>query len=641
MFSDTPLNQEHIQWLEEKLKHAANVIPPEILKTGGFGKMIKVIMGVVSDRVHYIDPKMSQEKKEKELFKAIQAGYYYGITYPLWDDVMDSHEILSTENKRIAFNIALKGLSGEPIQDSDVPDFNIAKQMKASFDGLQSLYPFNENPELYDALLILTQSQGIDGEHSLDEPITDKGLFLPLITKAAYSRITVPSLSGTQNPLRFENSYHFGLFSQLSDDIGDFVEDERNHRLTPFTYWANRPHDTNVSNPLHTYFGIIEFISRKYKGDNEVRETLLKHARYQLAKLAKAAGGTPGLKVILHRLGESGTPLEKLMITLSESGVNIPNPEFSVYKRVTDRFVTPEHLNRKPTLRDFFARYKEQVNKLAKINITANNSVQQRLIDSMNYSLDAGGKRMRPMLVLMTADLYNIDPTKVFPAARSIELLHTASLIIDDLPAQDNAKLRRGHKTNHLQFDEATAQLAAISLITEAFKGLGDLSTEFGYQKTKEVTDAIAKMSGPEGLSLGQAMDLNRDFGRSENGVKELLELNHLKTGLAIEGSISPIAKLVGATDEEIKALEAFSYHLGAVFQIRDDILDVEGDIKAMGKDTNQDASTRTFVTVLGLQGAKDKLNDMRNLGLVDLAKIKKDTSLFKEMLTYAAERNH
>ena len=228
-----------------------------------------------------------------------------------------------------------------------------------------------------------------------------------------------------------------------------------------------------------------------------------------------------------------------------------------------------------------------------------------RVQEAMRYAVQAGGKRLRPFLVLETAALFGAPRDRAMRVACAIECLHTYSLVHDDLPAMDDDDLRRGRPTTHKQFDEATAILAGDALLTIAFEILADEATHpDGAVRAALVMD-LARAGGHEGMIGGQMMDIeapNHSFG-----AKEVIELQARKTGALFEFSCQAGARLAQATPQDFANLHAYARDMGLAFQIADDLIDVTGTVeqagKAVGKD--QDAGKATLVSIYGVEGAK------------------------------------
>ena len=224
------------------------------------------------------------------------------------------------------------------------------------------------------------------------------------------------------------------------------------------------------------------------------------------------------------------------------------------------------------------------------------------LYDAMNYSLLAGGKRIRPVLMLETCRLCGGEPEQILPFAGAIEMIHTYSLIHDDLPCMDDDDLRRGRPTNHKVYGEATAVLAGDALLTAAFEWMLDPSVTLPPQRVLEAAGVLARAAGAQGMVGGQVLDMAGE-GHAM-GLTEVEELQRLKTGALIRAAAEMGCVLAGGSDEQRKAVCRYAERLGLAFQIQDDILDVVGDEATLGKPVGSDAKSEknTFVTLKGLE---------------------------------------
>ncbi|KIY21971.1 MULTISPECIES: polyprenyl synthetase family protein [Mesobacillus] len=235
----------------------------------------------------------------------------------------------------------------------------------------------------------------------------------------------------------------------------------------------------------------------------------------------------------------------------------------------------------------------------------------ENLAKAMLYSLEAGGKRIRPLLVFAVIDAFGKDPIHGLDAAAAIEMVHTYSLIHDDLPSMDDDDLRRGKPTNHKVFGEATAILAGDALLTLSFSMLADMPEEAALATVKfSLIKGLSVAAGAAGMVGGQIADME---GEHKQLTLEQLEYIHLhKTGKLLEYSIIAGAEIAGANEVQKKMLAKFAYHLGLAFQIRDDILDLEGTEEMIGKPIGSDAMNEksTYPALLGLEGAKKALQD-------------------------------
>ncbi len=233
--------------------------------------------------------------------------------------------------------------------------------------------------------------------------------------------------------------------------------------------------------------------------------------------------------------------------------------------------------------------------------------LQGSIFDAMSYSLFAGGKRLRPIIMLLVCDMLGGNEKEALPFACALEMIHTYSLIHDDLPAMDNDDLRRGKPTNHKVFGEALAILAGDSLLNMAFEITSSAETK-APKKTLRAIKELSRASGALGMIGGQVIDIESENKEISHDV--LLKLHSLKTGAIIRAAGIIGAVLSGASEEEIKAVDGFCLNLGLAFQIQDDILDVSGNEETLGKPIGSDIENHktTFVTLFGLEKAKEEV---------------------------------
>ncbi|KQU20655.1 farnesyl-diphosphate synthase [Bacillus sp. Leaf13] len=262
--------------------------------------------------------------------------------------------------------------------------------------------------------------------------------------------------------------------------------------------------------------------------------------------------------------------------------------------------------------------------------------------EAMTYSLEAGGKRIRPLLVFAVLEAFGKNLKTGIPAAAAIEMIHTYSLIHDDLPAMDDDDLRRGKPTNHKVFGEAVAVLAGDALLTYSFQLVTDMiDPEVTAEMKLNLVSEIAKSAGAEGMVGGQVADME---GESKQlTLKELEYIHEHKTGKLLTASIISGAILAEANNEQHQHLRDFAYHLGLAFQIRDDILDIEGSVELIGKPVGSDEGNHksTYPSLLTLDGAKEKLDYHIKLAHNALGKTNLQTSLLNELTDLIATRDH
>ena len=225
------------------------------------------------------------------------------------------------------------------------------------------------------------------------------------------------------------------------------------------------------------------------------------------------------------------------------------------------------------------------------------NEPQKVLFDSMRYSLLAGGKRLRPIFVFDFCHMCGGDWKKAVPFAAAIEMIHTYSLIHDDLPCMDNDDYRRGRLTNHKVFGEATAVLAGDALLTSAFSYIA--KAEFSAETRIRAVEILAACAGELGMVGGQVLDMQSEERQCTK--QEVLDIQSRKTGALIRAACMLGVVAAGGSTRQLSAASDFAAHLGLAFQIRDDMLDVIGNAKELGKAVGVDAAKNTFVQLYGL----------------------------------------
>ncbi len=262
------------------------------------------------------------------------------------------------------------------------------------------------------------------------------------------------------------------------------------------------------------------------------------------------------------------------------------------------------------------------------------------LNQSMYYSLMGGGKRIRPVLALASAEAVGGNLEIILPAAVSLELIHTYSLIHDDLPAMDNDDYRRGRLSNHKVFGEAQAILAGDALLTYAFELLADSRLDQPARQLRIIHE-VAVAAGKSGMVGGQVADVAGE-GRALT-LNEIEEIHKAKTGALLTVSARLGGILAGGTDEQVKGLTEYAQALGLAFQIKDDILDVVGDSETLGKPVGSDLrqGKSTYVSLLGLEGAGREMH-AQILKAQSALKLFDEGAIFlSELANYIEQRQH
>jgi geranylgeranyl diphosphate synthase type II len=291
-------------------------------------------------------------------------------------------------------------------------------------------------------------------------------------------------------------------------------------------------------------------------------------------------------------------------------------------------------------LRQYLARQRDRVD-AALDGLLPAPEPPRPLVLAMRHSLMAGGKRLRPVLCMAAAEAVGNADAGVLRVACAIEMIHTYSLIHDDLPAMDNDDLRRGVPTCHKAFDEATAILAGDALLTLAFEilaGAPAISAE--PRRCCEVIAAIARAAGPAGMIEGQMRDMDSEGQRL--ALPELEALHRLKTGALIEAAIFAGARLGGGSTEEIEALGRYARLAGLAFQVTDDILNVAGDPQRLGKAVGSDAARRksTYPALMGLDASRRHARQLVREALQAIARFDMRAEPLRALAEHIAARN-
>ena len=261
------------------------------------------------------------------------------------------------------------------------------------------------------------------------------------------------------------------------------------------------------------------------------------------------------------------------------------------------------------------------------------------LYDAMRHGVLGGGKRLRPFLAIQSAFLFNVDSSRARRVAAAIEFVHCYSLIHDDLPAMDDASLRRGQPTVHKQYDEATAILAGDALLTLAFELMGERETHEDPRVRCELVRELAKASGGHGMVGGQMLDL---IGENEEfDLGTISRLQRMKTG-ALMAFACESGAILGRSDEpHRRALRSYAHDLGLAFQVTDDILDVEADPQDTGKDTGKDeeAGKATFVSTMGKEAARSRAEMLVQQAIRHLRIFEGRAKMLEELAEYVLAR--
>ncbi len=264
-----------------------------------------------------------------------------------------------------------------------------------------------------------------------------------------------------------------------------------------------------------------------------------------------------------------------------------------------------------------FELYQDKINAALDAAISEDTCLYGKIFDAMRYSLNAGGKRIRPILVLEFARIFGVSEEVAMPFAIALEMIHTYSLIHDDLPCMDDDDLRRGRPTNHKVFGEAIAVLAGDALLNRAFEHILNNCQHFSADITLSALQCLSSASGANGMIGGQLIDMEGE--KRSLDIDEIEQLQDMKTGALIKAGALVGCILGQASPDETELARKYASYIGLAFQIKDDILNVEGDSLTMGKDVGNDevSGKSTFVKLLGVDACKQKVNELTEKAIV------------------------
>lgn len=296
-------------------------------------------------------------------------------------------------------------------------------------------------------------------------------------------------------------------------------------------------------------------------------------------------------------------------------------------------------------MREDYNEYKSLVNDYLLDYLPRVDAMSSTLYESMVYSLTAGGKRLRPVLLLAACEFAGGNSMEALPFACSMEYIHTYSLIHDDLPAMDDDDLRRGRPTNHKVYGDGMATLAGDGLLNTAFEVMNKNLLMY-FDKPEELKKrinamyCIAKAAGVGGMIAGQASDIENENTDCTNEMLEYIHIN--KTGALLTAAVRAGLYLGNADDEMVKNMTKYAECLGLAFQIADDILDVKGNPEMLGKNTGTDAAKAktTYISVNGLENSIKRLDELTNEAVEAIAPYYDNAEFFRDLVRKLASRN-
>ncbi|KAA9022575.1 polyprenyl synthetase family protein [Niallia endozanthoxylica] len=634
-------------WLVQKLKMVSENIPEGLHAEHAQRKLIKIIAGVIMLELEEMSGQESPEERTEKLDRAIRLGYCYGLTYPFIDDLLDS-KILSSDEKRKYSNLIRITLTTGSVpelgewrgKNADYIRF-IHKELREAFEYIKANQRKETRTRFFEQAYVFYQSQEEDRNKDLsNEHYTNEEIFLPIILKAASSRLIIRSIISAPMDEGYDSrTFYYGIYNQLADDFADMFGDMKEGAVTPYTYYLKyhekRP---DLINPFELYWTVIfHLIHNVYHSDPKTCEVMLDRAINGLKRF-KERIGTGKYNEIMTLL-TSGIP--KFNRVIQKMVQKADDVDF-FDKLLRDHMITLLKNERKEQeeFRDTIKTVRNHINAYLPILRNEKTAILKNpIIDAANYSLSGDGKRLRSIIAwAMGVKEYGLSQSAIIPLLQSLEYMHTASLILDDLPSQDNASTRRGRPTLHQVYHTSIAELTGLFLTQKAVEEQASLES-FDVKTVLSLIQYSARKV--QDMCEGQAMDLE-SAGKILT-LEELSIMSFYKTGIAFEASLIMPAILANAKESEIAILKKFAYHAGIAFQIKDDLLDVEGDEFVLGKPVGSDAEKQrsTFVTILGIEEAKKTMWEQYCLASEALKEVPQNTSFLKHLLNYMVNRDH
>ena len=633
-------------WVMDKIETMTHHLPKELEAEHAQRKLIKIIAGVLMHEMEEMSEKTTQDVRSRKLEEAIRLGYSYGLTYPLIDDLLDSNVLSLEEKNRYSYLIRTTLITGcvpELVEwegkNSELLRY-VQSELQENFEYIKAhLQPENQK-SFFEQAYVFFNSQEVDRVKDLSNPnYTNEDLYIPIILKSSSSRLITRSVISVPTDIGFDNrTFYYGIYNQLADDFADMYDDLKEGSVTPYTYYL-KYHDQrqDLINPFELYWTVVSnLIHNVYHSDNKTCELILDRAINGL-KRYKERMGTKKYNEVMDLFASANPNFNNLLQKMVQKADDVDFFD----KLLRDRMITMLRNERaeQESFVDTMKAVGKQISGILTIPKTIEDPLlNQTLIDSANYSLEAGGKQVRPLMAwAMSVKGYGLDPKAIVPLLRSLAYLHTASLIYDDLPSQDNADTRRGKPTLHVEYNIATAELTGLFLTQRAIKELASLD-RFEPKIVLQLIRYVTRRT--EDICKGQVMDLD-----SKGKFLTLEQLNTMcfyKTGIAFEASIVMPAILAREKELRIEALKKFAYHAGIAFQIKDDLLDAEGDPALLGKLTGKDSTNNnsTFVTILGLEGARKEMWEHYCQAMEKLNFIPHNTAFLKQLLNYMVKRD-
>ena len=597
-------------------------------------------------QVEEMSDDLTPDERARKLDEAIRLGYSYGLTYPFIDDLLDSDVLSEDEKKQYSSLIRQTLVTGSVPELGSWTGANkelihfIHAELRDAFLYIQERLILETKDQFFKQSYVFFHSQEVDREKNLSNATySNEELYIPVILKSASSRLIVRSVLSAEEDEGFANrTFYYGIYNQLADDFADMFDDFEAGAVTPYTYYLKYHQTrTDLLNPFEVYWTVIShLIHNVYDTDPKTRDVILNRAINGLKRFKERLGDEK-YNEIMGLLATGDSKFDRLIQKMVRKADDVDFFD----KLLRDHIISNFKVERKE--REDFTNtvdtVRNHINEILYIPENENASrMKEPIIEAANYSLQGNGKRLRPIMTwVMGVHEYGLDQSVIVPLLKSLEYMHTASLIFDDLPSQDDSPIRRGRPTLHHVYNNATAELTGLYLTQKAVQEQASLE-QFDSKAVLRLIHYSAEKTTD--MCQGQAMDLNSKGKQLTLG--QLNTMCFYKTGIAFEASLVMPAILAGKQDFELEALKQFAYHAGIAFQIKDDLLDVEGDLATLGKPTGKDIDNNnsTFVSVLGAEGARKAMWDHYCTAMETLQQMQLKTTFLKHLLHYIVNRN-
>ncbi|WP_407271009.1 polyprenyl synthetase family protein [Radiobacillus sp. PE A8.2] len=633
-------------WVIDKLRTVSTNIPSGMDVEHAQRKLIKTIAGVVMHEMEEMHTEIQVKERTKKLDRAIRLGFSYGLTYPFIDDLLDAAVLSKQEKEQYSDLIRTTLVSGSVPELGEWTGENaslikfVHSELRDAFEYIKKHQPPETANSFFEQSYVFFHSQEVDRIKQLsNQNYTNEEIYIPIILKSSCSRLIARSVISASEDEGFQDrTFYYGIYNQLADDFADMFNDLEVGAVTPFTYYLKYHHvRPDLINPFELYWAVItHLIHDVYQSDMKTCEVILDRAINGLKRF-KERVGIEEYNQVMKLFTVNMSTFNRIVQKLVRKADDVDFFD----KLIRDHFlaILKNDRKEKQEFKNQVKSIRKEINSILYIPETDSSStMNDPIIDAANYSLKGDGKRLRPIVTwVMGVKAYQLDRSAIIPLLKSLEYMHTASLILDDLPSQDNASIRRGRPTLHEVYNIAIAELTSVFLTQKATSEQASL--DFDSKTVLRLIEYSSKMTAE--MCKGQALDLE-----SKGKQLTLEQLNLMcfyKTGLGFEAALIMPAILGQVEQAEMNALKKFAYHAGVAFQIKDDLLDVEGNASMLGKQIGKDAenNSSTFVSILGHEGAKKEMWEHFCLATESLEDVQNHCPFLNHFLSYMIHRNY